>query len=171
MLASIKTLFAWLNAIALLMVLLSIASSPFLGILIAIEYFSGSGGALNQECEIDSIQSRFLAYAMPEKFWTEQVVYLDNQIRDISHEPEILRENVERGMQMLADATAKLRIERPELFNTNKSQASQAADALRRRADDIDNAELVRAIELDRIERLIRVQRCRNISATHLAAK
>ena len=148
--------------------MLLLGLSPAIGLAVvvfALEVYSGSGGALDEQCEIRAIQSRAFQFLWTRRFWREQVAYLDGQIAFESSEPERLAADIAATKARIAAEVAKL-----DLKPVEKSPVQAQAEALRAAADEIENREAEARHNRQRLMRIRALSQCRAVAALKLQA-
>jgi hypothetical protein len=121
---------------------------PFLAILIVILLLAGSGGSLNDSCEPSTIQAQALAVLAPNRFWKEQLDYLDKRAAMPFTPPSIW------FTQESSKLTAQIAAVSPNVART-QTEPERQIDSLRQAADKIEHQEWLRRLDANALANAI----------------
>jgi len=124
----------------------------------------GADDMLDKACARDSVFIRYDLLVDRQEFWAGHITDLDGQIRDQEEMPARIAEDIAKKKKWVQDAMQDVQIV------DRRTDAKKYADALRRQADTIEDAESDARWNAERLARIANLKACRAAASVQLKA-
>ncbi len=125
---------------------------------------SGAGATLDKACAQDSVFIRYDLLVDKQEFWEGHIRDLDGQIRDQEEMPARIAEDIAKKQKWVEEQLKDVP------FVDRRTDAQKQADALRRQADAIEDAESDARWNAERLARIANLKACRAAASVQLKA-
>ena len=121
--------------------------------------------SITDSCQIAGPMQKLKSAVQGQRYWVKQLQLLDENVRDLETLPERIAKSQQRVDEKTTEVLERSRQSMEELYSKypkfRPSPTQEMADALRKRADAIEHAEVLDRIERMSAERIRSLASCR----------